>query len=32
MARTITDKLMRSPGTRHGAVLDPDAKFQAGRT
>jgi hypothetical protein len=28
MALTITGKLMRSPGTRHGAVLDPDANFR----
>jgi hypothetical protein len=28
MALTITGKLMRSPDTRHGAVLDPDANFR----
>jgi hypothetical protein len=28
MARTITGKLMRSPDTRHSAVLDPDANFR----
>jgi hypothetical protein len=28
MALTITGKLMRSPDTGHGAVLDPDANFR----